>query len=76
MKLPVRCTAIVTMFNQRRWCDVTAYGLPQAEYGRKQMLWVERGEDEYAIPSMVEPFCVLYRADWLSGSPIVDSAPD
>ena len=61
------CYAIVTMFGMRKTCKVTAYGIPQAEYAKSQMLWIERGEDEYAIPGMTPPFCVLQREDWLRG---------
>jgi hypothetical protein len=61
------CYAVVTMFGQRRRCKVRAYGVPQAEYPKDRMLWVERAEDEYAIPRMVRPFCVLDRSDWIRG---------
>ena len=61
------CYAVVTMFGKRRRCKVRAYGAPQAEYPKDRMLWVERGEDEYAIPGMVRPFCVLDRTDWIRG---------
>jgi hypothetical protein len=62
-----RCYAIVSMFGRRKRCEVTAYGEQQTEYRPDRMLWVERGEDEYARPHYEPPFCVLYREDWLRG---------
>ena len=65
-----RHLATVTMFNTRKTCFVVGYGEPQGEYTPSQTLWVERGEDEYAIPHYKPPFCVLYRQDWLRGVPV------
>jgi hypothetical protein len=62
-----RCYAIVSMFGRRKLCKVTACGEKQKEYSKDQILWVERGEDEYARPHYKAPFCVLYRKDWLRG---------
>ena len=59
------CYALVTMFGKWRRCQVTAYGEPQERYSSEQTLWVERGEDEYAIPHYSPPFCVLTREAWL-----------
>ena len=67
MSSGARCYAVVSMFGQTKKCEVTAYGTPQDSYTRDQMLWVERGEDEYARPHYSPPFCVLYREDWLRG---------
>jgi hypothetical protein len=58
---------VVEKFGKRRVCKVTAYGEPQPSYTSEQILWVERGEDEYAMPHYKPPFCVLYREDWLMG---------
>lgn len=63
-----RCYATVSMFGKNKLCAVTAYGVPQDRYTKDQMIWVERGEDEYAIMSYTPPFCVLYREDWLRGN--------
>jgi hypothetical protein len=61
------CYAIVSMLGKRRKCKVTAYGKQKEEYDQPNILWVERGEDEYGIPPWNPPFCVLYREDWLRG---------
>jgi hypothetical protein len=58
---------VVEKFGKRRLCRVTAYGEPQSSYTSEQILWVERGEDEYAMPHYKPPFCVLYREEWLMG---------
>mgnify|MGYP000608996374 CR=1 FL=1 len=62
--------AVVTMFGKRKKCGVTRYGTPKEEYLKSEMLWVERGEDEYGIPNMKPPFCVLRREDWMSGEEV------
>ena len=62
-----RKTAVVEMFGLKRVCIVTVYGEQQSEYTRDQVYWVERAEDEYGIPQMKPPFCVLQRQDWLRG---------
>lgn len=62
-----RCYSVVSMFGMKKRCAVTAHGEPQASYDKQHTLWVERCEDEYAIPSYKPPFCVLYRKDWLQG---------
>jgi hypothetical protein len=59
--------AIVSMFQDRLVCWVTAYGEKLEEYSKDQILWVERGEDMYAQPHYKEPYCILYRRDWMSG---------
>lgn len=62
-----RCYTIVSMFGRSKRCEVTAYGEQQKEYRKDQVLWIERGEDEYARQHFKAPFCVLYREDWLRG---------
>jgi hypothetical protein len=61
------CHAIVSMFGQRKRCEVTAHGDPKKEYTSKQTLWIEREEDYYAMSHYKPPFCVLHRRDWLRG---------
>jgi hypothetical protein len=67
LKMQVRVKAIVEMFGRLKLCMVTAVGEQQDRYQPHKTLWVERGEDEYAIPHYKEPFCILYRQDWIRG---------
>jgi hypothetical protein len=60
--------AIVPMFGRRKRCLVEMHGPALEEYMPEQRLWVERAEDEYAIPGMKIPFCVLRRDDWIRGA--------
>jgi len=62
--------AIVTMFGRRRICDVIAHGCVRQEYSKKQTVWIERAEDEYALMRQKPPFCILYRENWLKGTEI------
>lgn len=59
--------AVVEKFGKQKLCRVTAYGELQSRYTPEQILWVERGESLYAMPHYKQPFCVLYREDWLMG---------
>lgn len=59
--------AIVNMFKDRLLCWVTAYGEKLKEYKREQILCVECGEDLLLQPNYKEPYCILYRRDWMSG---------
>ena len=63
-------TSIVTMFGKRRRCRVVAYGARLDEYTPDQTLWIERSEDQYAIPHYREPFCLLYREHWMRGEDV------
>lgn len=62
--------AVVRMFGQTKRCQVEVIGPPQTEYMKNQIYWVERPEDEYGIPQLKPPMCVLRRSDWLRGSEV------
>jgi hypothetical protein len=66
-KPPKFITAIAHTFGRRKRCSLEVYGKPQKEYQQGQVLWIQHPEDEYAIPSMKEPFCVLRRIAWVNG---------
>ena len=57
--------ALVTMFGKWRKCEVKPYGTPLERYEKDQTLWVESGDDLYAMSHYREPFCVLTRESWL-----------
>lgn len=63
--------AVVTLFNKKALCWIYAYGDLQNEYSRDRILFIERGEDIYAQSHYKEPYCVLYRRDWMNGKDIV-----
>jgi len=59
---------MIKLFNKEVLCRVEIVGEPKENYSRYEVLWVERGEDEYARDKFGEQYCVLYREDWLAAS--------
>jgi hypothetical protein len=58
------------MFDRWKTCRVEAFGEPQQRYEKHQTLWIERGEDMYAMDQYKLPFCILQRQDWLRGTEV------